>query len=200
MPRKYWLIIPFLAFGAGIYIYQSAWISLILYHLLLCIPLGLYQSQWSFADFFKGFRFHWAAIHLLTCLGIFLILTHLGKTNDFGEPLQQMLTKFGQPGLFFAIYFIIINPLFEEAFWRDLMASKSRRLTLEDVAFGVFHTVILAPFLSLPYIIAIVSGLIATAWIWRRIRWKENGLAIPWLGHSLGDAMFVAIVANLIYQ
>lgn len=190
-----WLIIPFIAFWLGVHQFQSAWASLIFYHLFLLFPLLIHRKQWRLQTLFQGFSFTWLLIHIAGCTGLFFWLTFLAKSLGF-ELAQSAALK--SAGIGFVIYFILINPIFEEIFWRDLMAKKSRKLTLEDITFGAFHSVILQPFLPWLYILGFVAMLTTIAWLWRQIRFKQQGLAIPWLGHTLGDAMFTVIVWYLI--
>ncbi|MEM7014564.1 MAG: CPBP family glutamic-type intramembrane protease [Verrucomicrobiota bacterium] len=197
-PPKWWLALPLIAFGVGVLVWKDAWKSLLLYHALLLVPLGIYHQRWSFQDLFRGFRISLFLIHVVAVIAGFFALTSLAAAKDFQGPvLRSLMGAFGSIGIEFVVYFILVNPVFEEIFWRGLFAAKTKSLTIEDIAFGFFHALILYPFVSAIYIAGGVIGLTAIAWTWRQIRWKTGGIAIPWLGHVLGDSMFAAVVAYL---
>ncbi|MEO0447218.1 MAG: CPBP family glutamic-type intramembrane protease, partial [Verrucomicrobiota bacterium] len=149
----------------------------------------LFQGWWR-----AGLGFHLAAV-----LAGFFTLQSLALSKGFsGPPLTAKVEAAAGPvGIGFCLYFLLLNPLFEELFWRGLMARPTRSLALEDVAFGTFHALILLPFLSTPYILGFVLALSGIAWVWRQIRFEKQGLAVPWMGHVLGDALFVALMASL---
>ena len=50
--------------------------------------------------------------------------------------------------------------------------------------------------LSIPFMGVLI--LTKVAWVWRILRWKTSGLAVPWYGHVAGDVMFALIVATLL--
>jgi len=193
---KLWLTLPFIAFGLGVHYFRSAWVSLLLYHLFLLCPLIINRKRWEPSAFFKGFSWLWLIIHLGGCAAICKLLIYLAEKEGFGgEILQDMVFEFGG-GIVFAIYLIAINPVVEEGFWRGLMATRGKKLKIEDLAFGSFHAVILFSFISPVYLIGLVCFLTSIGWTWRQLRWKYSGLAMPWIGHVLGDVMFVFVVGT----
>lgn len=194
MGVKLWLLIPFVSFWLGLHHYQSIWGCLLIYHFLLLFPLIIHRKRVPFSTFFKGWNTFWIALHIVVCIGLFYGLVYLAGVKGFDV---STLRAFGQAGIGFSIYFILVNPILEEWFWRGIQAPKNRGLIVEDIAFGSFHALILAPFLIPLYIVGFVSGLIAVAWIWRQLRWHLNGLAVPWIGHVLGDLLFVLIITKL---
>lgn len=188
-----YLICPFLAFGVGIHLFQSGWVALILYHLLITVALLLNRERWRPERLFKGFSLVWVLVHLLGCVAAYLIFCQVAVSKEYTVDLKGV----GRTGLGFVIYFLIVNPVLEEVFWRDFLASKSRMLSLGDVIFGAFHFLILQPFLPLNYILGFIVGLVGIAYLWRQLRWRYQGLLIPWLAHLMGDLLFVVLVVKL---
>lgn len=199
VPSRAWLAIPFLAFATGILFRESAWFALVLYHLLLIVPLFFHRAQWSFRDLSRGF----AALPLIFSITlialVFVAVTPVALAKGFhGELLKEHVDRFVFAPPLFSLYFIAINPIFEELFWRGLFGRDARGMVLEDFLFGAFHAVILWPFLPIPYILGCVAFLSGCAWLWRQENRKRKGLSNPWLIHAFLDLMLVSIVAFLI--
>lgn len=199
VPSRAWLAIPFFAFAIGILAWESARGALVLYHVLLTLPLFLYRSRWSFRDLFRGFAglplFFYIALIALA----FAAVAPLALAKGFhGAALREHVDRFVVAPPLFSLYFIAINPIFEELFWRGLFARDDRGMVLEDFVFGAFHAVILWPFLPAPYILGCVAFLSGCAWLWRQENRKRKGLSNPWLIHAFLDLMLVSIVVFLI--
>ncbi len=200
-PSRFWLALPFLAFGVGVLLCRDAWAALLIYHALLLIPLIRFRDRWTFRAIGRGFHTGWFLAHLAAVGAGFWLLVQIGAARGFsGERLDALLAGTGLESgrrLGFALYFCLVNPVFEEVFWRQLFARPGAQFTIEDALFGAFHALILAPFLSPPFVAGGVVLLTLVAWFWRWLRFRLGGLALPVAGHCLGDAMFSAIVAVL---
>lgn len=197
-PSRVWLTIPFVAFAIGILIWESAWGALVLYHLLLIVPLFLHRNRWSVRELFEGFKGKPLILHISVIALVFVSVTPLALANGFhGAALIEHVDRFMVAPPLFSLYFVSVNPIFEELFWRGLYGKDSRKIVIEDILFGAFHAVILWPFLPVPYILGCVMFLSGCAWLWRRERCRRKGLSLPWLIHSFLDLMLVTIVAFL---
>jgi len=190
-PHRIWITAPFFAFSIGVLVLKSAWSSLLIYHFLLLFPLVIYRDRLCIFRLFRGFSWIAFLLHVIFSVVGYILLTELAMANSVKIPPLESV------GLGFCIYFLLVNPVFEEIFWRDLYAKKNLGLSLEDMMFGLFHGIILYPFLKIIDIVIGVVLLSIIAWFWRRIRWKTSGLAIPWLSHFFADAMLVFVCIKL---
>ena len=100
--------------------------------------------------------------------------------------LSSALASFGLHGTswwLFAAYYVSIQPVLEELFWRDALISRSKRIDIVDIAFAAYHVLVLVHFLKFPWVIIVFVILTLVSWLWRYIAERYNGLAIPIVSH-----------------
>lgn len=193
-----WLLAPFLAMGTGILFFQSGWIALLLYHLLIVIALVVNRERIFFRKLFEGFSLFALLIMVVIATGLYFAITEYAIANEFtGSKVERLV---GSCGILFCVYLLVVNPVLEELFWRELFASKSKWPTPGDFLFGCFHSLILFLFLPLPGVILVVFTISLVGYGWRRLRWRHSGLLLPWLGHLLADAMLIGVVLRLLHS
>jgi len=78
----------------------------------------------------------------------------------------------------FLLYFVVVNPLVEECYWRGYLGSATRRVTLDDVLFAGYHLIVLAGQVRAIWIIAAFCALSGVAWFWRQVN-RLNGRLLP---------------------
>ena len=91
-------------------------------------------------------------------------------------------------------YYALVNPVLEEVFWRGWLAPASRRLHWHDLAFAVYHGLVLFFFINPPWILLCVTILVGTAWIWRWMVRSWGGLVGPVGSHLAADVGIVVAV------
>ncbi len=122
---------------------------------------------------------------------VLLFLPRLG----FGQGFVPQLASVGLSGyswLLFVFYHALVNPWLEEVFWRGFLGSRAMYPTTEDLLFAGYHIPIMALFLGWPWLIPAFSVLLISAWFWRWLARKCNGLVVPALSHLAGDASVMA--------
>ncbi len=121
------------------------------------------------------------------------------QSGDFS--LQFKFARLGLQGnslLIFCIYYSISTPLLEEAYWRGILASTSKRLAWPDIFFAGYHILVLALFAKPVFVIVSFLILLITAWVWRLIAIKLKGLLLPILTHLSADVSIIIAIYILI--
>ncbi|MEM9443731.1 MAG: CPBP family glutamic-type intramembrane protease [Verrucomicrobiota bacterium] len=191
--RGIFLSFPFQAMFLGLYIFENAWVTIILYHFLMLLAMSISLSNEDFSKIFKG-------LNLPSCLligGIYLqagpCLFFIHKYIDTSSWLS-ILSEWGLSGWslgLFMLYFFTVNPVLEESFWRNLLGSKSKKLIIEDVLFGTYHSMILVHFVPVSILLVSVSALIIAAYIWRQQTTRLGGTLVPIMTHAAADLSLI---------
>lgn len=194
-----WLLalIPYGAVLIGLTLCGRAWLAIGIYHagMLLAIPPRTWQGVT------KG----WTRGHGVS-LSAFCALSGpaLGIAYWIGVPIgvstREALAAFGLSGSSFhafVAYYVLVNPVLEEVFWRGRLLRAARGITHVDVLFAGYHVVVLAHFMSLPASALALVVLTGVAWLWRRSVRRTGGLAISVVSHAIGDASVMAAVVWL---
>jgi hypothetical protein len=182
----------------GLYWLHNAWVAVLLYHLGMVAMLSG-EKQWSHGrSLFAGYA-HW---HVpVTAFGgigagalLYLLWPLTGKmAGSFGAHLASFgLTPALWP-LFFG-YFILVNPWLEELYWRGYLGDSSLRPTWNDLFFAGYHLLVLAIFVSRPWLLLTLCALVAVAWIWRQLARQQHGLCASMLSHAFADAGTMAVI------
>ena len=100
--------------------------------------------------------------------------------------------------LLFMVYYVTINPLLEELFWRGYLGSDSTFLTWNDIWFAGYHILVLVRFVTVTWIVASFLVLVGAAWFWRQLARKYNGLMVPIASHAAADLSIIAAVFFLL--
>ncbi|MBC8000573.1 MAG: CPBP family intramembrane metalloprotease [Leptolyngbya sp.] len=113
------------------------------------------------------------------------------------EHTFELMTKLGHNMQFFwplSIYFVIVNSLLEEFFWRGIIMTKIDNLfpnskytgiIVSSVAYGAFHYPILE-LVMFPGWALFGAFLLATYGALLAVLYKKTGsLVVPWIAHAL---------------
>ena len=153
-------LIPCIAVILGLYIFGNAWISIILYH-------GSITAV-QYAKGIKPARGDMGNIEWLSA-GIIIILSALSGLLiyalcpylfplRFDGGLGFKLWVYGLDGLswyLFIAYFVIVNSVSEEYFWRKFLVERVEKQILIDILFGIYHALVLVLFIDLIWAILI---------------------------------------------
>ncbi len=192
------LLIPYAAVLVGLNIFHCAWLALGLYHLGMLVIILLFGSTKELLKkFLKGWDAHWAvAMVVMPALIIPLFLIFWKYMRVGSVDLDSLLVDFGLKGWLwggFMIYFSTVQPLIEELFWRGHLLGKHQLLCVEDFAFAGYHILVLAWFLSWPWLLLAFVSLVLVALIWRHLAIRLSGLAVPLVSHITADVSIIAI-------
>jgi membrane protease YdiL (CAAX protease family) len=189
----FWMLAPWPAVGAGLYVFHSAALAFALYA-AVCL-LGTWQSGGLKQPW--GARLSWR-VHLSAALlaNAALVGAYLWL-GGWALPVEKMragLLSVGVTRSSFAWlfpYFLIGNPLVEEVFWRGPLVDNTHagRAAIRAIFFGAWHS--LAVFLFMPAWAAALAtlGVMAVGFALGRVAGTTR---------SLGDAaLFHALCADL---
>lgn len=186
---------------AGLYLLDSAWAALLLYHLALGAGL-LWRSRRSppaRRALLRGWRPLPATLLLLMSagfgMGLFLFIRQIDPT---GVHVVERLRLIGLDGFWllpFSIYTCVVNPPLEELYWRaNYEAPRGWRF---DFGYALLHTPLIASSGALePHRWPLaVLGLVLAGWLWRFAARRCGGLASSVAGHAAADAALLGALA-----
>lgn len=190
--------IPYAAVLIGLYAFSSAWLAIAIYYTTVITYLTATRQTAPLKSLTRGFSIKpilvAAPIFALTGPAIYLLLP-LSVRPDL--PLANFL---GSVGLsqwrypLFALVFCAVNPALEEAFWRGAFRASPRRLSWTDFAFAAYHIPVVIMAVNIPLTALSFLILIFTAWSFRILKHKTNGLATPYLVHLIADISILTAV------
>lgn len=193
---------PYLAIIIGLSGLESAWSSILLYHCGIVLVLWL-ARYWRLGEPLKSRADYLVltAVAVTSLLGGVLIfwlwpIMKLGALLLVSELADLGLSNIAW--LLFMVYYVTINPLLEELFWRGYLGSGSAFLTWNDLWFAGYHILVLVRFVSVPWIGASFLILVGAAWLWRQLARRYNGLIVPIASHAAADLSIIAAVFFLL--
>jgi len=186
----------------GMYLLRSAWAALLMYHLGIVLLIVYDGGVSGWKRLLLG-RKPWplfsAVIICLLSGPLVLALWQFMALEAAVDP-GEILVRYGLTGrswVCFIIYFVVVNPVLEELFWRDYLRSGQRKPSLIDAAFSGYHVLVLTLFIKGPWVFLGFCILLITGWVWRRISIEQQGLAVPWISHMVADASILIAVCAL---
>jgi hypothetical protein len=199
MPNKKWLIpiLPYLAIWAGLFLFKSAWFTLIGFHIAILLMLAIVRPNIPVNILFKSKHPKWILISILFCstsgIGLYFLWNIFGITHDLPAQLQAIGLNSSSWFAFIA-YFSLVNPFIEEYFWRGVLGSDSKKLYIDDVIFAGYHALILWGRVHPLSILFAVIILTSAGWIWRQFSREDGGLLAAVLGHMVADFSILMVI------
>ena len=132
-----WLtpILPYLAVGLGLFWLHNAWAALLAFHLGILISLLLAKPELPIKILFKSNDIRWVVLSVLLCgssgVSLYFLRNSFGLIKDLPVQIESFgLTRATWP--LFIAYFVFINPLIEEYFWRAYLGSPTKAFYISD--------------------------------------------------------------------
>jgi len=96
----------------------------------------------------------------------------------------------------FLFLFVFPNPILEELVWRGSLGEERRGPGVSDVAFSLYHVLVLGYFVAWMWALLGGVAICLAAWVWRRAARATNGIFLPILSHfatsaSLGLTLYL---------
>ena len=192
-PLRYW---PIIAVLIGLYVLNSGWAAIFLYHAGIVLTAILTKASWK--SITRGMR--WIPAIGLWIMGVaaapavvVLLPILLGMSADeVGAALASGLSRAGMDGAqfwLFVIYLCLPHPPIEEMGWREVLYVDSPKLSFRDFEFASYHLLVMHYFFPYKwfFFLAILVSLAVVGWIWRRLKMHFHGLAVPTFFHAGGD-------------
>jgi hypothetical protein len=175
---------------------QNAWVALIGFHAGLLPVVILYRRMLLprlFAPVSKVALFMVASSGLLAGVILVLLWPFLGISSGFAARLAALgLSE--AVWLPFILYFTLINPWLEEAYWRIILFSPSHFLAPVDFLFAGYHLIILSLFLSIYWSLLGFTILVLAGWFWRQISRYTDSLLPAVFAHTLADLSILLVL------
>jgi hypothetical protein len=191
-------LVPYITISVGLLVFHNAWIAAAAHHLGMASVLLLSRTR------FTG-RFRrcdpWilaisASVGASGGLLLYLLAPVIGVFPDVGRYVRGIdLTAGSWP--YFIAYFTLVNAVVEESYWRGMLGSDTRRLTLNDFLFSGYHAVVLAGRIHPAWIVGVFLVLALTGWFWRQIDRWNGGLAASTVSHVAADVSVMLAIYNI---
>jgi membrane protease YdiL (CAAX protease family) len=129
-------------------------------------------------------------------ISLYILLSYFGAIGDLQEHVQALgLTSSTWP--IFITYFVLVNPLIEEYFWRGYLGSRTTGLYPSDFLYSGFHGLILWGKVQPVLFVCGLTVLVAAGWFWRQLARIDEGLLAPVLGHMAADLTILLAVYQM---
>jgi hypothetical protein len=186
-------LLPYPVVGLALLLTSSGWLAMLAYHLtivaVLCVSGGWREPV---ALLRRGWRPWWLlALVVGVGFGSGVLLFVLWPLLGIALAAPAIWAAFGLAGLgrsLFVAYFIAVNPVLEESYWRGYLGSPLLRPTLSDLAFAGYHLLVLQSLLAWYWLLLIFLVLAGAAWFWRQLARLVGGLGLPLASHLSADA------------
>lgn len=187
-----WLtpILPYLAVGIGLFWIQNALFALLGFHFAIILSLLLARSSITVKILFKSNDLRWVILSIVLCgtsgIALYFFWSYFGIVSDLPTHIESYdLTRSTWP--LFITYFVLVNPLIEEYFWRGYLGSPTKGLYPSDFLYAGFHALILMNKMQTAAVIYSLIVLVLAGWFWRQLARVDGGLLASVLGHMVAD-------------
>lgn len=177
---------------------RYAWIICnIFYYLLWCLLFVVLVSRSSFKALISSFKPRRIASRgdriVVSIIVLFFIFIGVSSFINNAELILHYLPQ--------TVLFMIVNPFFEEIYWRGFLFREFREkwllsATYSSIMFGFFHYITLYPLI--PYLIT-CSTLVVIAFfgfLWTILYEISNSLLPPYICHSAMDVIGYLVMSG----
>ncbi len=182
--------IPYIAVGVGWLIFRNAWVAIFGYHIGMVIIILLAQPGIPVKRVFKSNNCKTPIITAIVGASVGILLYVLWPLLSVPDDLNLYLQNSGLTGKtwpLFLAYFIFVNPLIEEYYWRGYLGSNSKRIELNDLLWAGYHLIVLAGKMGIIWLAVVFLVLSTGAWFWRQANRLSEGLLASTVSHIAGD-------------
>jgi len=182
--------VPYLTIGLGLLIFRNAWVAILTYHLGIAAVIFFTRQVVPIKKIIRS-SIHKPLIFPVVIgvsggVVLYLLWPLLSVLPDINTYLQSIgLTDITWP--YFMVYYALVNPVFEEYYWRGYLGSNSKRPVLNDFFFSGYHVMVMAGKADVFWLIAVFLAICGVAWYWRQISRITGGLMTATLSHMAGD-------------
>lgn len=190
MKKWFTPILPYLAVAVGVFWFQHALAALLGFHVAIILAVLLAGTTVPVSILLKSKDVRWVILSVLLCgssgISLYFFWSYFEVIGDISSHIESFgLTSVTWP--LFITYFVLVNPLVEEYFWRGYLGSPTRYLHISDFFYAGFHGLILLGKIHPAAILYSLVVLVLAGWFWRQIARADGGLLAPVLGHMAAD-------------
>ena len=181
---------PYLAVGVGLLVFHNAWVAILSYHAAIVAVIILSKPVVPFKQIIRSSTYTLLIFSVVigACGGVLLYLLWplLSVPLDIDSYMRSIgLTATVWP--YFIAYYVLVNPAFEEYYWRGYLGSSLKRPILSDFIFAGYHLIVLAGKVGLFWLAVTFMVLCCAAWYWRQVSRITGGLLTATLSHMAAD-------------
>lgn len=193
-------ILPYLAIWMGLFFFKSAWVTLLGFHLAILIALFVLRPSLPVNVIFRPANGKRTVFMILFCAasgpGLHLLRDFFQVAGNLGAQLAEIGLN-GSAWFGFITYFALVNPFFEEYFWRGVLGSETKGFYFGDLVYAGYHVMVVwnktHPF-SMLFLLAVLTFV---GWYWRQVYRKDDSLLAPVLGHMVADLSILIAVYQM---
>lgn len=192
-------IIPYITIGIGLLVFHNAWLAILSYHAGMVAVILSAKTRIPLKQAFQGKKAWIPIITALVGAGGGLLLYVLWPLLSVPDDISLYIRSIGlneNTWPVFLAYFVIINPLIEEYYWRGCLASAARGITPNDLLFSGYHLLVLSGNMEAIWLLAVFFVLAAGAWFWRQMNRLNGGLLASAVSHITAD---IAVMLTIYY-
>lgn len=208
-----WALLPIPLLWLALYTFKAFWMAILLYAGLICCGPFLYFRFRKLEylrpvltlKFSKALMFKLLLLILLSWLalegGWWLLKASIFDWASFAKSSSSIGIKLGVLFWVLVIYFVILNPVVEECFWRGLVYERFKAyfspwtaILLSSLLFGLWHWVIIQYFFVSPWqylltLLVCFGGIIFT------LLYEKTGSLLPGiLVHGIGADLAIMLI------
>ncbi len=190
-------VVPYLTIGIGLLVFHNAWMAILGYHAGMVAVMALSKTGVPLKQAFQCKRYWVLFIAALFGAGGGLLLNILWPLLSVPGDINSYIRSIGLNELtwpVFLAYFIIVNPLIEEYYWRGYLAGSGRGLELNDLLFSGYHVIVLAGQMTTIWLVVVFFALTIAAWLWREMNRLNGGLLASVISHVAAD---IAVILTI---
>lgn len=195
-------LIPYITVLVGLYIFKSAWAAILLYHAAIFIVILGADRFMMFKRLSRGWNWKIGfPLAILSALCGFALYYFWPMVGIQDPELPTILGEYGLRGYswqIFMVYYCVETPILEEVFWRGYLLAPGRYPSAPDFLFAGYHITVLILFLKPLPVVAVFIALMVTAWIWRILALRYEGLAVPFASHLVAGVSVMWFVNLLL--
>ncbi len=189
--------IPYLAVIVGLYLLESAWAAVLLYHAGLVTVVTLGKPGSLARALRSGWHAPTAVAGSIVCAAggvlIYVLWPHIALED---VTLSETLSRVGLAGTswwLFGLYFVAVHPVVEEIAWRSYLAPARQGPHPIDVAFAGYHVLVLVLFVKPFWVVIAFAVLALSSWGWRWVVRRKSGLGVALVSHAAANlSIFLA--------
>jgi membrane protease YdiL (CAAX protease family) len=190
-------LIPYLTIGIGLLVLHNAWVAMLGYHAGIIAILAWSKYRPNLKQLYKNRKLWLSLIGGLGGLGSGVLLYLLWPVLSIPDNISTYINSVGlndRTWSVFIIYFVIVNPVLEEYFWRGFLNSTTEKPVLNDLLFAGYHPMVFAGHIANIWLLVIFLGLVAGAWAWRQLNRFNQGILASTISHLSADIIIILTI------
>ncbi len=199
-PKHLAPILPYLTVWVGFFFLKNAWMTLLGFHIAILLTLFVLRPALPLNIFYKPANGKLTLLTILLCaasgFGLYLLRDFFQVADDLGIQLAEIGLS-GSTWVWFIAYFTLVNPFFEEYFWRSILGSETKGFYPGDLIYAGYHIMVVWNKAHPFSILFMVVALTFVGWYWRQIYRKDGSLLTPVLGHIAADLSILLAVYKM---